>query len=237
MNLVISALVGLLLGLIAHNLAAQSLHDADLRPFRWTCPECGTNRAPSRLVCQQCDRRPWRELVVAAASAGMAVAIYEVIGTSWALVPYAGFILLTMALGLTDIDAMRIVDRLNLRGTAMVVAALGATSLIDNRFSDFLRGLGGGAVYFGGSLLLLLLVRGKGFGAGDVKLAPLLGVFTTYLGWEILARSVFSTAIIGGLLALFAIAFMAAKRNTELPYGPAMILGSWVAIVMVGVGS
>ncbi len=167
----------------------------------------------------------------------MAVGIYGVVGTSWALVPYAGFILLTTALALTDIDAMRIVDRLNLRGTAILAAALGATSLLDDRFSDFLRGLAGGAAYFAGSLLLFLLVRGRGFGAGDVKLAPLLGVFTTYLGWEVLVRSVFGTAIIGGLLALGAIIFMAAKRNTELPYGPAMILGSWVAIVVVGVGS
>lgn len=165
------------------------------------------------------------------------MAIFGVFGASWLLVPYAGFVLLSTALALTDIDAMRIVDRLNLRGTAIVVVALGAASLLDDRLSDFVRGLAGGAVYFGGSLLLFLLVRGKGFGAGDVKLAPLLGVFTTYLGWEVLARSVFSTAIIGGLLALFAIAFMAAKRNTELPYGPAMILGSWVAILLAGVGS
>lgn len=167
----------------------------------------------------------------------MAAAVYNLLNLSWALIPYAAFILLTAALALTDLDAMRIVDRLNLRGSGFSILGLGATSLLDRRFDDFLRGLAGGGAYFGGALLLFLLVRGNGFGAGDVKLAPLLGVFSAYLGWEVLGRGVLSTAIIGGVLALFALAFMAAKRNTELPYGPAMILGAWVAIALAGVGS
>jgi leader peptidase (prepilin peptidase)/N-methyltransferase len=167
----------------------------------------------------------------------MAVAVYGVLGLSWALAPYGAFILLTAALALTDLDAMRIVDRLNLRGSAISIVGRGVASLFDGQFNEFLRGLGGGAIYFGGALLLFLLVRGNGFGAGDVKLAPLLGVFTSYLGWEVLGRGVLGTAIIGGVLALFALAFMAANRNTELPYGPAMILGAWVAIALAGVGS
>jgi leader peptidase (prepilin peptidase)/N-methyltransferase len=118
----------------------------------------------------------------------MAVAVYGVLGLSWALAPYGAFILLTAALALTDLDAMRIVDRLNLRGSAISIVGLGVASLFDGQFNEFLRGLGGGAIYFGGALLLFLLVRGNGFGAGDVKLAPLLGVFTSYLGWEVLGR-------------------------------------------------
>lgn len=167
----------------------------------------------------------------------MAVGVFSVLGVLWTLIPYTGFVLLTTALCLTDIDAMRIVDRLNLRGSAILIGLLGLTALLDDRLPDFLLGLGGGAAYFAGALLLFLLVRGNGFGAGDVKLAPLLGVFTGFLGWGVLGRSLVATAVIGGVLAVFALVFMAARRNTELPYGPAMIIGSWLSIVLAGVGT
>lgn len=237
MNLAISTLVGFFLGLVANDFAAQALNEKPLRPLAGSCSNCGTNRGWNRIACPNCERKPWRDIVVAMAAAGMAMGVYVVFGPSWALIPYAGFVLLTAALTITDIDAMRIVDRLNIRGSAILILVLGVTSLLDDRFSDFLRGLSGGGAYFAGAFLLFLLVRGNGFGAGDVKLAPLLGVFTAYLGWDILGRAVFSTAIIGGVLALFAIAFMAAKRKTELPYGPAMVLGSWVAIWLAGIGT
>jgi prepilin signal peptidase PulO-like enzyme (type II secretory pathway) len=48
---------------------------------------------------------------------------------------------------------------------------------------------------------------------------------------------VFTTAVIGGIVAVIALLFMAAKRDTELPYGPAMILGSWIAIILSGLGT
>lgn len=188
-------------------------------------------------ACPKCNRIAARELVVLLAVSGTSVGVYLAVGPSWALIPYAGFVLVTAALALTDIDAMRIVDRINLRGSAILIAGLGLAALLDSQLTDYLRALGGGLAYFGGALALFLVVRGNGFGAGDVKLAPLLGVFTTYLGWHVLGRSVLGTAVIGGVLALFAVAFMAAKRNTELPYGPAMILGAWVALVLAGVGS
>lgn len=153
------------------------------------------------------------------------------------MIPYAGFLLLTTALAITDVDAMRIVDRLNIRGSISLIGLLGLASLADNQLEDYGRALVGGLAYFAGALLLFLVVRGKGFGAGDVKLAPLLGAFSAYLGWGVLGRSVLATAVVGGALAVFALLFMAAKRDTELPYGPAMILGAWLAIVLVGIGA
>ena len=174
---------------------------------------------------------------MAAATALVAVGFVNSIGGGWAVVPFAGFLLLTTALTLTDIDDMRIVDRLNLRGSVILIVTLGLTSLATEQLPAFWRGLGGGAAYFAGSLFLFVLARGNGFGAGDVKLAPVLGVFTAYFSWTILARSVFATAFIGGILAVAVLVFSEAKRDTELPYGPAMILGAWLAIVSVGISA
>lgn len=237
MTVTLAALAGLLLGLIAHDLAAQALKNGSLRPMLGTCPRCGHHRGWLRIQCPECGRKPKRELAVAVATALVAVGFVNAIGTGWVILPFAGFLLLTTALMLTDIDDMRIVDRLNLRGSAILIVALGATSLATDQLPAYWRSLGGGAAYFAGSLVLFVLARGNGFGAGDVKLAPVLGVFTTYFSWTILARSVFATAFIGGILAVAVIVFSEAKRDTELPYGPAMILGAWLSIISVGISA
>ena len=174
---------------------------------------------------------------MALVSAAVAIAFLNTLGWGWLLLPYLAFLLLTMALVVTDLEAFRIVDRLNLRGTLALFVLLLAVTALDGRWNALARGVGGAAAYFAGASLLFILVRGKGFGAGDVKLAVQLGLFTAYLGWSVLGWAVFATAIIGGVVALVLIVAGAASRKTELPYGPPMILGAWTAIVMVGVGA
>lgn len=218
--------------MIATDLASQALHDIPLRPFTGTCSECGEHRGWYRYRCPNCGQSINQGVAVSLLTAAAAAEFYGTLGLSWLLVPFLLFLILTAALGVTDIRAMRIVDRLNLPGSVVVVAVLGVVALFEGRLNPFLRGLGGGGAYFAGALLLFVLVRGKGFGAGDVKLAPVLGVFAAFLGWDTLGTALFSTAIIGGVMAVIALLFMAAKRDTELPYGPAMILGAWVAIVL-----
>ena len=159
------------------------------------------------------------------------------IGFDWLLLPYLGFLLLSMALIVTDLEAFRIVDRLNLRGTVILALSLATVALTTGDAVALLRGLGGAAAYFAGASLLFMIVRGRGFGAGDVKLAVQTGLFTAYLGWSVLGWAVFATAMIGGAVALILVLGGAAGRKTELPYGPPMILGAWSAIALVGVGA
>lgn len=185
-----------------------------------------------------------------------AIAFANTIGPVWALVPYLGFLTLTLALGVTDVDALRIVDRLNLRGTVLLVGALGIAALADGGGAAFLRGFLGGAAYFAGTNLVFVLVRGRGFGYGDVKLSVQLGVFTAYISWGTLGWSVFLTAMIGGVLSFAVILAGVVTRlrrkgsgteesepsirdsmKVELPYGPSMILGSWIAIAVAGLGA
>lgn len=178
-----------------------------------------------------------REPVVALVSVGVAVGFYNTLGLTWLLLPYLGFLLLTMALVVTDLEKFRIVDRLNLRGSLLLGVSLLVVALFTGELDAFLRGLGGAGAYFAGATLLWLLVRGRGFGAGDVKLAPILGLFTAFISWGALGQAVFSTAIIGGVVAVVMLALGAAKMKTELPYGPPMVMGAWLAIVMSGIGS
>jgi leader peptidase (prepilin peptidase)/N-methyltransferase len=197
-----------------------------------------------------------RELVLALAGMLVAVGFAETIGVNWALVPYLGFLILTLALGVTDIDAFRIVDRLNLRGTAILAAVLALAAVLDGSVAELGRGGLGALAYFGGSNLMFLLAGGKGFGYGDVKLSVQLGLFTAYLSWGTLAWSVLITALLGGLVSVVVlmvglVARARARRKStgdqsisirdvmraELPYGPAMIAGAWTAIILVGLGA
>ena len=232
------ALAGLALGVAAHDLAAQGL-DAEetLRPFRGTCPRCLHTRGWAKLVCPECGRRVRREFLVSILGAGGAVGVANTVGYGWHLVPYAVFLILSTALLLTDIDDMRIVDRLNIRGTSVFAITLTAVALALGQTQELVRALLGGAAYFAGSLALYTAVKGRGFGGGDVKLSVQLGMATAFLSWGTLGWSVFATAVIGGLMAVFMVVFGSAGRNTELPYGPAMILGAWLAIILAGMGA
>jgi leader peptidase (prepilin peptidase)/N-methyltransferase len=230
--------VGFLFGLGAHDLALQALDDdTRLRPLNGVCRTCGHNRGWLRWQCQACGTLVAREPVVALLTAGVAAGFLNTIGWNWPLVPYLGFLLLTVALTITDLEAFRIVDRLNLAGTVILALLLTGATAITGDWFDLLRGLGGAAAYFAGSSLLFMAVRGQGFGAGDVKLSVQLGLFSAYLGWSVLGWAVFATAVIGGVVALFLMVTGAANRKSELPYGPPMILGAWTAIVLVGVGA
>jgi leader peptidase (prepilin peptidase)/N-methyltransferase len=143
----------------------------------------------------------------------------------------------TVALGamsvillVTDLDRKLIPNRILYPGTAVSVLLLGIGSAVDGALGGFSSALAIGAGYFGLFYLVALVARG-GFGFGDVKLAFPLGVFTGYLGWRHFAVALFLTGIIGGLPAIALLATRRADPKYELPYGPAMILGAWAALV------
>jgi leader peptidase (prepilin peptidase)/N-methyltransferase len=178
-----------------------------------------------------------REPFLALTGALTAAAFARATGFGWELIPYLAFLAVSLALIVTDLEAFRIVDRLNIRGTLALVALLAGAALITGNTPNLIRGLAGGVAYLAGASLLFLAVQGRGFGAGDVKLAFQLGLFTAYLGWSVLGWAAFGTAMIGGVVALLMILSGTAGRKTELPYGPPMILGTWAAIAFVGVGA
>jgi prepilin signal peptidase PulO-like enzyme (type II secretory pathway) len=253
---VLAGAFGFLGALVAHDLAAQALAEQALRPLVGTCPRCGYRRGWSHLACERCGRRVGRETPLILLSVAFAVGFANTTGASWATPVFLGFLTLTLALGITDLDSLRLVDRLNLRGSALLIAALGLAALGDGALPAFGRALLGGAAYFVGTNLVFLLAGGKGFGYGDVKLSVQLGVFTAYISWGALGWSVFLTALIGGLLSISvlvsgSLARSRARRSrdggpessirdamqVELPYGPSMILGSWISIVLAGLGA
>jgi prepilin peptidase CpaA len=82
----------------------------------------------------------------------------------------------------------------------------------------------GGAV-LGFAVFLVVYAMG-GMGGGDVKLMAAFGALLGPLG--ILTAAVL-TSVIGGLMAAASLALR--RRRKAIPYGPAIVLGSWLALL------
>ena len=91
-----------------------------------------------------------------------------------------------------------------------------------------LSALLGGAIGFVLMLLPYLITRGRGMGAGDVKLAGLIGLI---VGFPQVLAALLVGVIIGGLVAVFLLVSRLRKRKEPIPFGPFLALGAMVVLV------
>jgi leader peptidase (prepilin peptidase) / N-methyltransferase len=96
-----------------------------------------------------------------------------------------------------------------------------------NALQGFINALIGGAVGFVFLLIPALATRG-GIGFGDVKMAALIGLATGF--GEVLV-AVLGGIILGGLAAIFLLAFRIKKRKEVIPFGPFLSLATIIALI------
>ena len=75
-------------------------------------------------------------------------------------------------------------------------------------------------------LILNLITKGKGMGMGDVKLAIFMGLF---LGYPKIIVAFYVAFIIGAIYGLALMIFKKADKKSQVPFGPFMILGFFMA--------
>ena len=92
----------------------------------------------------------------------------------------------------------------------------------------YLRALAGSGLGFGMMLVIYLVTRG-GAGAGDVKLAALLGAM---LGFPQIVAGLALGYILGGITAVILLALRIKSRKDPIPLGPALVIGT--ALVVLG---
>ncbi|MFJ1915034.1 prepilin peptidase [Streptomyces sp. NPDC088147] len=141
-------------------------------------------------------------------------------------------------LALVDRNVHRLPDQLTLPLAAAAVVMLGLAALLPDGGGDR-TGPGGswGTALLGGLVLgvcyfVLFLINPNGMGFGDVKLALSLGVALGWYGWTVLFVGAFAGFLLGALYGFGLILLRRAGRKSAFPFGPFMIVGALIGILL-----
>lgn len=205
------------------------------------CPSCGTPIAPRDNVpvlswlllsgrCRTCHGQisPRYPLVELGTGVLFALVAWE-FGLGWDLPAFLYFAAISVALALIDIEVHRLPNSIVLPSYVVAAVLLGAAALLDGDPAALVRvAIGGACLYVFYFILALIYPGGMGF--GDVKLAGVLGMYLTYLGWAQLLVGLFLGFFVGGVSGLVLVILRRAGRKSKIPYGPYMLVGAWLAV-------
>jgi len=168
----------------------------------------------------------WPWTAVPTEAAPLVAALLELVAFLW----LAGA---SVALAIIDVEHHRLPDAIVLPSYAVGLVLLGASSALSGEWDALLRGVVGMAALFV-FYLALALVKPGAMGFGDVKLAGVLGLWLGWLGWGELVVGAFAAFLLGGLFSIVLLATRRAQRTGGIPFGPWMLAGAWVGVLVGG---
>jgi len=209
---------------------------------RSACPRCGVPIAArdnipvvSWLVLRgrgRCCREPisirYPLVELGTAVAFAAVALWA--GWSSSLPAWLYLAALSIALAAIDLDFRRLPDVIVKPSYVVLGVLLGAGAILAGEPRRLVGAAVGAAAVFA-FYLLIVLVYPPGMGWGDVKLSGMIGMALGWLGWAALAVGAFAGFLVGGLVGVALLLAGATGRKGKIPYGPWMIVGTWVGAV------
>jgi leader peptidase (prepilin peptidase)/N-methyltransferase len=186
--------------------------------LRGRCRDCGTAISA---------RYPLVELSCAGLFAVMALAF----GLDPVLPAYLYLAAVGLALALIDLDCKRLPNALTLPSYPVLAVLLALGALLGSDSGQLVRALLGGAAMYA-FYFALCFAYPAGMGFGDVKLAGVLGMATAWLGWGAWTVGLFLGFLAGGVFGVLLIAARRGGRKTAVPFGPFMLLGALVAVLV-----
>lgn len=220
------------------------------------CPSCGTPIAPRDnvpvlgwLVLRgraRCCGAPIsaRYPLVEAFTAVAFGAVAWWLGLSWALPAWLYLAAISIALALIDIDHRRLPNAITYPSYVVGAVLLAVGSLLDGDSpagggpSQLARAAIGAVAllaFYGLVWFLAAVIYSKpAFGLGDVKLSGILGGYLAWLGWGELVVGGFAGFVLGALGGALLILFGGGGLKSRIPFGPYMIAGAWLAVVLGG---
>lgn len=133
-------------------------------------------------------------------------------------------------LSVIDLKVLRLPNPIVLVCLGVTLVLLAAQALATGDWSSYWRALLGGAVAFGAYFLFALL-PGAPMGFGDVKLAGVLGLTLGFAGWSAVIVGLILPFLVNGPFAV--VAFARRGRKAVSPFGPALLAGWLIAIVVL----
>lgn len=141
------------------------------------------------------------------------------------------FASISIALTAIDLDTHRLPDAIVLPAYPVLAALLAAAAIAAGDLESAARAAAGAGILFA-VYLALALISPRGMGMGDVKLAGVIGLMLGWFGWASLAVGALAAFILGGVVGIGLIVARRASRNTGIPFGPWMLGGAWVGILL-----
>ncbi|MFS0704172.1 A24 family peptidase [Cellulomonas sp. 179-A 9B4 NHS] len=245
--LVLAGLVGLAIGSFLNVVVWRVPRGESVVSPPSACPRCGHGIRPRDNVpvlgwlllrgrCRDCGEPIAARYPLVEAATGLAF----VAATAWLLTRDDGLWLLPavwylvaigVALALIDLDTHRLPDVIVLPSYGVAAVLLAVASAGTDQWDALLRAaIGGAALWVFYFVLVLAYPRGMGF--GDVKLAGVLGMYLAWVGWGALVVGGFAAFVCGGVYALGLVVTRRAGRKSGVPFGPWMLLGCAVGLVV-----
>ncbi|KKD05239.1 prepilin peptidase [Streptomyces sp. WM6386] len=188
-----------------------------------------------RARCKRCEERaqPYGPPValLSTVTALVCAALAAATGTRpeiavWLLLAPVGVLL-----AVVDLRVQRLPDVLTLPLAGTALALLGAMSFVPEHTGDWLTALLG-ALALGGGYFVLFLINPAGMGFGDVKLALGTGAVLGWYGWPTVMLGTFAGFLLGALYGGALVVARKAGRKTAIPFGPFLIMGAFVGLLI-----
>jgi len=158
-------------------------------------------------------------------------ALLDGIGWRWEVVGYWVWIAGLVALSWIDARTQRLPRRLIWLTAAVGAPWLVIGALVHHQPERLFWAVGTAATFAVVMAGLYALSRG-GLGFGDVRLAPLLGLFLGYLSWRTAAVGLFLGFGLGALGGILGVATRRLRLRSHIAFGPYLCAGSVVAILL-----
>lgn len=168
----------------------------------------------------------WSAVVAGAAAAAVGAALGLDAGLpAWTYLCAAG-----VALSFIDWRTKLLPVRLVIPSYVVVAGCLLIAAGATSDWSSLTRAAIGWVATFA-VFALMWLVYPKGLGYGDVRLSGVLGMALAWLGWPELVLGIYAAFLLGGIVGVVLSALKVVDRR-GYPFGPFLMLGAWLAVVL-----
>lgn len=134
-------------------------------------------------------------------------------------------------LAVVDFGVHRLPDVLTLPLAVAALVLLAGAALLPEHAGSWIHALYG-ALGLGGAYFVLFLISPNGMGFGDVKLALGLGAVLGWYGWGAVLLGTFAGFLLAALYGAGLVIARRAGRKTAIPFGPFLIGGAFVGLLM-----
>jgi leader peptidase (prepilin peptidase) / N-methyltransferase len=234
-------------GLVFGSFASVVAHRVPRRESiggRSHCPACGhlitaRENIPvlsyllQRARCRHCSARissryPVVELITAIL---FALAVWR-FGVSLTACVYAAFFWVLVVLSVIDLDHRKLLNRIIFPALGIGWACLIAITAAGGD-AERLRDAALGAAIFGGFIFAVAFAYPAGMGAGDAKLALVLGTFLGFVDAPgVVVVGMFLSFLVGSVVGVVTMLRERGGRKTQIPFGPSLALGTVIAILV-----